>query len=598
MPSNHSSATYFLCLILALAGCNGGTGDPTTGATEGSTGESTGASSFPGTTTAPTTGETTDASTSDATASTGPATSTTGTTSTSDTTGTADGTSTDASSTGTGSTGTGTTETSGSTGGGACGDGVLDPGEACDDGNNEDQDDCKGNCTFHECGDGIFGPNEPCDDSNGIDDDDCTNNCQLPQCGDGIVQAVNQETCDDGANNSDAAACTLACAAAVCGDGLVWADVEPCDDGNQIDNDACGNDCEPATCNDGEQNGGETGVDCGGPNCGACPVLLLIGGNASKMIGASFDGKAWTVADIAAPTVDGLDIAVTSDAVGVGVYRFTKIGDPNDNRLQFVTWKAGAWSVPAGIGATTTRAAPTLSAAGKGAHLVFHGQDFQFYYVGFDGAVWSPVAEMVGSFGPGPGAVATIGNGAVLVFHDGAQNNHFSSRQRTANWFPLQSIEANAQAFDRQPAIATKAGDEVVAVHALNNGGQLRWSARTGVWSAPTDVAGAQTSSPPALAPFGAQQVALAFRGTDGRPYVTTLTGNAWGAAAPLADPNPTIFGSPAVARGIAGAELEVVYLDGATKTARHVRRVAGVWSAPVTIGAVALERVAIASGP
>jgi hypothetical protein len=194
--------------------------------------------------------------------------------------------------------------------------------------------------------------------------------------------------------------------------------------------------------------------------------------------------------------------------------------------------------------------------------------------------------------------VTTIGNGAVFVFHDGGMNNNFSSRQRSGNWQPQQTIEANAQAFDLQPAIATKAGDEVVAVHALNNGGQLRWSSRTGVWSAPTDVAGAQTSAPPALAPFGMMQVALAFRGNDGRPYVTTLTGNTWSAAAPLADPNPTIFGSPAVARGIAGAELEVVYLDGATKTPRHVRRVAGVWSAPVTIGNTALERVAIASGP
>lgn len=28
----------------------------------------------------------------------------------------------------------------------------------------------------------------------------------------------------------------------------------------------------PATCNDGIQNQGETGVDCGGPNCAACPI--------------------------------------------------------------------------------------------------------------------------------------------------------------------------------------------------------------------------------------------------------------------------------------------------------------------------------------
>src|SRR5690606_40976706 len=36
----------------------------------------------------------------------------------------------------------------------------------------------------------------------------------------------------------------------------------------------CGGPNCPAcpTCNDGIQNGGETGVDCGGPNCPACPT--------------------------------------------------------------------------------------------------------------------------------------------------------------------------------------------------------------------------------------------------------------------------------------------------------------------------------------
>ncbi|NNK81451.1 MAG: zinc metalloprotease, partial [Flavobacteriales bacterium] len=34
---------------------------------------------------------------------------------------------------------------------------------------------------------------------------------------------------------------------------------------------ACGTPPPPATCNDGIQNQGETGVDCGGPNCAPCP---------------------------------------------------------------------------------------------------------------------------------------------------------------------------------------------------------------------------------------------------------------------------------------------------------------------------------------
>lgn len=46
-----------------------------------------------------------------------------------------------------------------------CGDGELDPGEACDDGpNNGDDQTCKLNCTLNVCGDGSVGPEEVCDE--------------------------------------------------------------------------------------------------------------------------------------------------------------------------------------------------------------------------------------------------------------------------------------------------------------------------------------------------------------------------------------------------------------------------------------------------
>ena len=38
---------------------------------------------------------------------------------------------------------------------------------------------------------------------------------------------------------------------ASCGDGIVQTGVEACDDGNNIDTDACTNSCEAATCGDG-----------------------------------------------------------------------------------------------------------------------------------------------------------------------------------------------------------------------------------------------------------------------------------------------------------------------------------------------------------
>jgi cysteine-rich repeat protein len=46
------------------------------------------------------------------------------------------------------------------------------------------------------------------------------------------------ELCDDG-NDIDTDACTNACEPATCGDGIVHEGVEECDDGNQVDGDGC-----------------------------------------------------------------------------------------------------------------------------------------------------------------------------------------------------------------------------------------------------------------------------------------------------------------------------------------------------------------------
>jgi cysteine-rich repeat protein len=66
---------------------------------------------------------------------------------------------------------------------GACGDGILDPGEACDDGNVEHMDGCDSFCRIEHlccCGDGVLDPGEACDDGNHADGDDCTSQCKIP----------------------------------------------------------------------------------------------------------------------------------------------------------------------------------------------------------------------------------------------------------------------------------------------------------------------------------------------------------------------------------------------------------------------------------
>jgi hypothetical protein len=60
------------------------------------------------------------------------------------------------------------------------------------------------------------GAGEACDDGNQSNDDTCTNVCKLATCGDGFKQPGEQ--CDLGVNNSNTGMCTLQCKSPLCGD--------------------------------------------------------------------------------------------------------------------------------------------------------------------------------------------------------------------------------------------------------------------------------------------------------------------------------------------------------------------------------------------
>ncbi len=135
-------------------------------------------------------------------------------------------------------------------------------------------------------------------------------------CGDGVLRQdidadgnpdanhVGYEQCDDG-NDVDDDACTNDCRTAICGDGIVRTDLaddhvdfEQCDDGNDVDSDACLNSCAVARCGDGvlrQPMPGETltdpeacddGNSVSGDGCANClPTLdfVLIQGGTYQM---------------------------------------------------------------------------------------------------------------------------------------------------------------------------------------------------------------------------------------------------------------------------------------------------------------------------
>lgn len=87
-------------------------------------------------------------------------------------------------------------------------------------------------------------------------------------CGDHAPDT--DEACDDG-NDVDTDACLATCALASCGDGFVRKGFEACDDGNSDDSDACGNDCALPSCGDAVVQTGEECDDGNGDDSDACP---------------------------------------------------------------------------------------------------------------------------------------------------------------------------------------------------------------------------------------------------------------------------------------------------------------------------------------
>ncbi len=173
-----------------------------------------------------------------------------------------------------------------------CGDGVVQPmrGEQCDPGCPpgdqvcQPDPDCTEDCHTRKCGDGKIDPGEVCDDGNNEDGDLCSKDCShIATCGDGQVQEENGEACDPGVQCGrdsydciPGELCTPWCKLAKCGDGIINVSVvfdpstgkrvkrlEECDDADKDDTDGCGNDCRINFCGDGElQSGDPLNEDC------------------------------------------------------------------------------------------------------------------------------------------------------------------------------------------------------------------------------------------------------------------------------------------------------------------------------------------------
>jgi cysteine-rich repeat protein len=147
----------------------------------------------------------------------------------------------------------------------SCGDAIVDPGEACDDGNVSGGDGCSADCLSDEtCGNGIADQNENCDDSNGVGGDGCSADCLSDEtCGNGLIDVSTGETCDDN-NLIPGDGCSANCQSnEACGNTIQ--DVgEACDNGPGF-TPTCDPDCTRPQCGDGVKNG-PAGEECDDQN--------------------------------------------------------------------------------------------------------------------------------------------------------------------------------------------------------------------------------------------------------------------------------------------------------------------------------------------
>lgn len=144
----------------------------------------------------------------------------------------------------------------------------------------------------------------------------------VPECGNGSVE--NPEQCDDG-NMVDDDACGNDCLINLCGDGILHPNNnEQCDDGNGNDDDFCRNDCTPNLCGDGRLSN--------------FSVELLVNGDFES---GTFEG--WTISEagdgvfvIAAPgaPTPTASFATAPNPAGGAAYALTDPIGPGTRALQ------------------------------------------------------------------------------------------------------------------------------------------------------------------------------------------------------------------------------------------------------------------------
>jgi cysteine-rich repeat protein len=349
----------------------------------------------------------------------------------------------------------------------------------------------------------------------------------------------------------------------VCGDGVIEGD-EQCDDGNAADDDACLADCTP----------GRT-------------LLVLAGaGEAPGVFARWLPGAGWTSSQAGTGVVEAAFVATPTGALAVVRRHSPKAQD--DNELAFAPWSPGqpddlldfADVGVFGVGLD----GPGLAAVADTATLAFLGTDFKHYSSVQTGGTWAPFAPipagMVQTQAFGPSAAALAGGEAeTYAVYAGDDGKIYYSLKSS----PGGAWQASSQASPPSvvntltpAALIDDQGDLLIAYVRKTDGkiGVAKLTTPQNTWTTEVVVASdAITASELAFLRTDAGAYYIAWKGfdSDGIHAVRGTAHNNWDAPFTVDQPM-TASSPPALARGLIGAEAELVFVTGGEL--RHARLV------------------------
>jgi cysteine-rich repeat protein len=378
-------------------------------------------------------------------------------------------------------------------------------------------------------------------------------------------------------------------AASSCGDGILDAD-EFCDDGNQVDADACLSDCHPGTA-----------------------LLALVGQASDPGVALSFDPELGWTADPAPMALLSAEIEATPTGA-LAVLRRSSALKSEHEALHSAAWSPGdpaPFASFTAVGTSFTADRPSLAAVAETVTLGYLGLDNKHFSAlhtdnGWAAPVKIPAGQLdIQAFGPSgplvvPGTVETY-----AVYTGDDARIYYSMKSSPGGAWSASTATPPASVLGRPVGVVDPASDLVLAYVRKSDGKlaviklltpQNAWTKEVVVH--PQAITGGDIS----LARLDDGRYALAWRGFDTQGIYLSLADDfdAWAAPQTVEVP-PATTTPPLLVPGATGADLEILYTAGGKL--RHVRMLGTQLGDPTDVpgvtkaATVAAARVQLAPG-